>query len=81
MQLATLQHIHNHGIVHRDIKPSNVLLRVPGSWNICLIDFGLAYRQPNMDNVKPTHPDTSDRILGTLLFASLSAHQGLGEVP
>ncbi|CAE6433158.1 unnamed protein product, partial [Rhizoctonia solani] len=77
--LSALEHIHNKGVVHRDIKPDNILLVSEGSWNIRLIDFGFAYPAPTEIPAAEylADPSQSTTVFGTLLFASLNAHEGL----
>jgi len=42
-QLAEcIQDLHKHGVCHRDLKPENILITKEASFNIKLIDFGLA---------------------------------------
>ena len=80
MQLSALGHIHSHGFVHRDIKPDNILLCPTDHQRILLIDFGLArqYRGEPVPVVSPGNLEP-DYVLGTLPYASLHAHQGLGK--
>ena len=41
--LATVEHLHSHGIMHRDIKPENILVSGCGSdMKTIFIDFGLS---------------------------------------
>jgi len=73
-----LEHIHKHGFVHRDIKPENVLSSPTDPSKIFLIDFGISRR------IKPAPPTRYDplkeskHIVGTLHWAGLNAHDGIG---
>ncbi|KAG8708019.1 hypothetical protein FRC08_000155 [Ceratobasidium sp. 394] len=76
--LDALDYMHTRGLVHRDIKPSNILLQSPGSWRVCLIDFGLAYRpsrSAGAGELASSAPETPVGVFGTLLYASLNAHE------
>ncbi|CEL51474.1 Casein kinase I homolog hhp2 OS=Schizosaccharomyces pombe (strain 972 / ATCC 24843) GN=hhp2 PE=2 SV=2 [Rhizoctonia solani AG-1 IB] len=75
--LSVLDHMHNKGLVHRDIKPSNILVKSPDSWQLCLIDFGLAYRPRPLKVSQLCHQTTEDfsRVFGTTSYASLEAHR------
>lgn len=74
-----MEHIHERGFVHRDIKPENVLCSPTDPSKIILIDFGISqYIKP----APPTRYDPlkeSKHIVGTLRWASLNAHDGIGE--
>jgi casein kinase I family protein HRR25 len=72
--------MHNKGLVHRDIKPSNILVKSPDSWQLCLIDFGLAYRPRPLKVSQLCHQTTEDfsRVFGTTSYASLEAHRVSG---
>ncbi|KAI0299208.1 kinase-like domain-containing protein [Russula brevipes] len=79
--LSALEHIHKCGFVHRDIKPENVLSSPIDPSKIVLIDFGISLR------IKPGPPTRYDPlkeskyIVGTLHWASLNAHDGIGLGP
>ncbi|CAE6456722.1 unnamed protein product [Rhizoctonia solani] len=81
--MDALQHVHSHGLVHRDIKPDNIMLKNRGSWELCLIDFGLTRplsdsRVATENTPSGTSSSTLERpayIFGTLPFASLNAHE------
>ncbi|KAG9093974.1 hypothetical protein FS749_013352 [Ceratobasidium sp. UAMH 11750] len=76
--LDALDYMHTRGLVHRDIKPSNILLQSPGCWRVCLIDFGLAYRpsrSAGIAELASSAPETPVGVFGTLLYASLNAHE------
>jgi len=68
--------LHNTGIVHRDIKPGNFVMGLNGGANsqeVYLIDFGLAYRYRDANNV---HLPFKDEVpfRGTHRYASVSSH-------
>ncbi|CAE6435230.1 unnamed protein product [Rhizoctonia solani] len=62
--MDALQHVHSHRLVHRDIKPDNIMLQSPGSWKLCLIDFGLAHHLPTL----LTFRDDIESLAYTLLW-------------
>eukprot|EP00937_MAST-01D_sp_MAST-1D-sp2_P002440 g2440.t1 len=39
--LAALAHVHSCGVLHQDVKPDNIMVN-PRTWDISLIDFGVA---------------------------------------
>ncbi|KDN35719.1 hypothetical protein RSAG8_11342, partial [Rhizoctonia solani AG-8 WAC10335] len=61
----------------------SIMLQSPGSWKLCLIDFGLAHRLPSLvaSTTSTTLadsgpvPDRTAHVFGTLPFASLNAHE------
>ena len=72
-----LKNVHSRGVIHRDIKPENIILgRGQNYRNIYLIDYGISKRFMKstgghiiLTNYKP--------FIGTIRYASESAHQGL----
>lgn len=40
--LGVIEYLHKNGIIHRDIKPENILIKIDGSLDIKMIDFGLS---------------------------------------
>ena len=46
---AGLAHAHDHGILHQDIRPGNIIVQLDGK--IKIIDFGLACRPGDVDNL------------------------------
>jgi serine/threonine protein kinase len=77
-QISGLEHIHGRCIVHRDIKPENILFHKDNPSVVRLIDFGISrpcvagtarIRQPSIEH---------NYIVGTLAYASLNSHLGIG---
>ena len=72
-----LKNVHSRGVIHRDIKPENIILgRGKNYKNIYLIDYGISKRfiKPTGDHIILTNYKP---FIGTIRYASESAHQGL----
>jgi serine/threonine protein kinase len=70
------------GIVHCDIKPENIPFCLSDPKQIKLIDFGIARRYRTVSS--PGYRDLEARkahLLGTVTWASLNAHYGIGMTP
>ena len=88
--LKCIQKIHEKGYIHRDIKPSNFCLHIDEEKKILsnykkniyfaqdikvyLIDFGLVKNTKNEDLINSENTTKNTGFVGTLTYASLSAH-------
>ena len=71
--LARVHTVHKHGFVHRDIRPENFVLGTGKAGNrVYILDFGITHYASQ--KTRKGVPG----IIGTLLFASRSAHYGEG---
>lgn len=89
--LRALQKLHEAKFVHQDVKPENFLLRRSSSKgkgctdddddddDVVIIDFGLTRQaRPPGRGGATTGPH---RFVGTLIYASVAAHQGRTQTP
>jgi len=49
--LQGLSYLHKYGIMHRDIKLENIMLRSLDSWEVVIVDFGLAVMNGDEDYI------------------------------
>ncbi|KAA6369012.1 MAG: putative Tau-tubulin kinase 2, partial [Streblomastix strix] len=76
--IETLQVVHSKGFVHRDIKPGNFLIgnSQETSGTFYLTDFGTYKKIYEHDGVI-TKPTNKANFRGSLLYASLNAHNSV----
>ncbi|KAF5344856.1 hypothetical protein D9756_011178 [Leucocoprinus leucothites] len=78
--LSALEHIRKLGFIHRDIKPANILLSLTDPSKIGLVDFGIARPFKRDNDIPSKYGPLSEKrhVVGTLDWASLNAHNGIG---
>ena len=76
--ISAIQFFHSKGFVHRDIKAENFMMGAGKNKSILyLIDFGLAGKYRNIDDVNDHYPLTKNHeFMGTAKFQSINAHKG-----
>jgi len=83
--LELIEKLHDKGFIHRDIKPANFMMSGDGgkgSGKLCLIDFGLSVpfeKEKKREKEKTTSNSSSiwgTKFYGTILYASVNAHNG-----
>lgn len=75
LQLAdALAHAHARGVVHRDLKSTNVMLTAEG--HVKVLDFGLAKRVNDADDVTRAAATAIGTIVGTLSYMAPEVLRG-----
>jgi serine/threonine protein kinase len=59
---ATLERVHTAGILHRDLKPDNVICRDGRFEEPVLVDFGMAWHQPDEGAIPEFHTPPGQEI-------------------
>ncbi|KRY31750.1 Tau-tubulin kinase 1 [Trichinella spiralis] len=71
--VEALEEVHNAGYLHRDVKPGNFVLKNAANLpRICIIDFGVATKIENNDELENK---SKIRFVGTLRYASPNVHK------
>src|SRR6185436_3877941 len=73
-----LQKAHDANIIHRDIKPANLFLarRDAGERVVKILDFGIAKRTDQADNLEDAGLTGTGTVLGSPLYMSPEQAQG-----
>jgi tetratricopeptide (TPR) repeat protein len=82
---SALQAAHGQRILHRDVKPANLLVRKTAtSWDVKLIDFGLALLQEvviQTDTVRPSRTESPSGWAGSVGTLDYAAPEQFGRRP
>lgn len=73
--LDRLEVLHGQNIVHCDLKPDNITIGKEDTTELYLIDFGLSQTITDADEL--LEPFKINHILGSFIFLSTSAHNGI----
>jgi serine/threonine protein kinase len=71
-----IRYIHSFGFIHRDLKPDNFVVGYDNPDELFCIDFGLAKRYVYEETGEHIPFSKSRRFVGTVRYASVSAHEG-----
>lgn len=71
---TVIQTLHKHGFIHRDIKPSNFLVQLSRSYQLVLVDFGLALEYFDQATGELIQYEQT-RFAGTKKYASIYSHK------
>eukprot|EP00731_Ephydatia_muelleri_P035641 Em0144g11a len=74
--LEALEYLHESEYVHADIKAANILVGHEAKQEVCLVDYGLAYRYKPEGVHKIYKEDPRRKHDGTIEFTSIDAHKG-----
>ena len=74
--LEALEYLHESEYVHADIKAANILVGHEVKHEVCLVDYGLAYRYSPEGVHKLYKEDPRRKHDGTIEFTSIDAHKG-----
>ena len=74
--ISAVEHIHSKGYLHRDIKPDNFMIKHNNKREICIIDFGLARKYLDSNNMHIVCENNID-VIGSYSYCSKNMHRGL----